>query len=172
MDSVAIIPFLREDGRILIVVKAGFRPALFLRGLQNAPGEGAHSRSLTVEAVAGSLESGEITRQQIRTRGVRELREETGYLARPGDLFALGAGFFPSHGQCTERIHLFGVALSGKAKVPSRGDGSVNEANSWTLMIEAHDLLRRCHSGEIEDPKLEIGVLRLLHSLTGSRRGS
>jgi ADP-ribose pyrophosphatase len=124
-----------------------------------------------VEAVAGSLEPGETRLAQIRRRAARELREETGYRVRPDALRSLGAGFFPSHGQCTEKIHLFAVCLDRLAASPAAGDGSINEAETWSLLLEARDLIDRCRAGEIEDPKLEIGVVRLLEHLRRRQRG-
>jgi 8-oxo-dGTP pyrophosphatase MutT (NUDIX family) len=170
IDSVAMIPYFRRQAEILVVVKAGFRPALYLRGRRKAPGEGLRPRPFTIEAVAGSLEPGESSEAKIRKRAARELLEETGYVARGEDFISLGAGFFPSHGQCTEKVHLLAVALAGKRRVPARGDGSVNEANAWSLVLEGKDLLHRCRGGEVEDPKLEIGVGRLLGLLARIRR--
>jgi ADP-ribose pyrophosphatase len=171
IDSVAIIPFFRGAGPVRVMVKAGFRPAIFLRGLRPAPGERARKRSWTVEAVAGSLKPGETRLSQIRRRAARELREETGYRVRPDDLRSLGAGFFPSHGQCTEKIHLFAVCLDRLSASRPEGDGSINEAETWSLLLEARDLIDRCRAGEIEDPKLEIGVVRLLEQLRRPKRG-
>ena len=170
VDSVALVPFFRRGGRLLVLMKAGFRPALFLRGRRVAPGEGVRSRCIAFEAVAGSLEPNEVTERRIRARAARELREEAGYALPPGHLISLGAGFFPSHGQCTEKIHLFAASLNGARRVRARGDGSVNEADAFSLMLEAGDILRRCRRGEIEDPKLEIGVVRLQAILQGERR--
>lgn len=164
-DSVAIIPYLRKGHRLWILVKAGFRPALYYRGRRKAPGEGKCSRTLTVEAIAGSLESGDRTRRDIDRRAVAELKEETGFQVRLGEVSTLGSGFFPSHGQCTEKIHLRAVELDPERRGEAVGDGSVNEAQTWTLLFEAEDLIRRCWEGEIEDPKIEIGVHRLLSRL-------
>ncbi|HEV8337313.1 MAG TPA: NUDIX domain-containing protein [Candidatus Polarisedimenticolia bacterium] len=171
IDSVAIMPFFRGASPVRVLVKAGFRPALFLRGSRPAPGEPARKRSWTVEAVAGSLEPGETSVAQIRRRAARELREETGYRVRPEDFRPLGAGFFPSHGQCTEKIHLFAVCLDHRAASLPKGDGSINEAETWSLLLGARDLIARCRTGEIEDPKLEIGVVRLLEHLRRRGRG-
>jgi len=171
IDSVALIPFRHRRGKFWILIKAGFRPALFLRGLRRAPGERIRSRTLTFEAVAGSLEPDEWTDSQIDRRALAELEEETGFRAKPTDLLSLGAGFFPSHGQCTEKIHLRGVRLDRRRHQAPRGDGSINESETWTLWVEALDLMSRCRRGEIEDPKIEIGVLRLLNCPEISKKG-
>ena len=162
VDSVAVIPFLRDARRIWVVVKAGFRPALYLRGIRESPAGQTSSNRLTVEAVAGSLEPGDSSSADVDRRAVLELYEETGYRVGMKRLITLGAGFFPSHGQCTEKIHLRAVDLKGRRPARAPGDGSVNEAETQTLLLEAQDLLSRCRRGEIQDPKLEIGAQRLL----------
>ena len=60
----------------------------------------------------------------------------------------------------------------GELLVVVGGDGSVNEADAGTIAIEAGRVLIMCRSGLIEDPKLEIGVSRLLRLLSAddSRR--
>jgi len=83
IDSVALIPFRHGRERIWILIKAGFRPALFQRGLRRAPGEGIRPRPLTFEAVAGSLEPDEWTDSQIDRRALFELEEENGFRAKP-----------------------------------------------------------------------------------------
>jgi 8-oxo-dGTP pyrophosphatase MutT (NUDIX family) len=169
VDSVAVIPYFRERGKVWVVLKAGFRPALFLRSSRVAPGEPRRHRTLTVEAVAGSLQPGETSRKAVDRRAVREVAEETGFRVTTSDLLPLGAGFFPSHGQCTEKIHLRTVRVDPERVTTARGDGSVNEAETWTLIVEARDALRRCRRGEIEDPKVEIGVGRLIEVLRRER---
>jgi hypothetical protein len=88
-------------------------------------------------------------------------RKAPGKGMRPRSLRAI----FPSDGQCTERVHLLAPALAGKRRLPARGDGSVNGADAWSFVLKAKVLLRRCRTGEVEDPKLEIGVQRLLEFL-------
>ena len=129
-------------------------------------GDRKRSRTVTIEAVAGSLEPGDQTTRDIDRRALKELAEETGFRGRHRDLIRLGAGFFPSHGQCTEMIHLRAIAVDPSRAALAPGDGSVNEMETWTLALEAKDLLSRCRHGEIQDPKLEIGVSRLLGQVT------
>jgi len=167
VDSVAVIAFHQRRRQTWVVLKAGFRPTLYLRGCRKSPADGVRRRPLTVEAVAGSLEPGDWTEADIDRRAVSELAEETGFQVHARDLISLGAGFFPSHGQCTEKIHLRAVKVNPGSRSRPPGDGSVNESETWTLLVEAGDLLRRSVKGEIEDPKIEIGVRRLLERLKG-----
>jgi ADP-ribose diphosphatase len=167
VDSVAVIPYSIRGGKLRILAKGGFRPALYFRKRPRPASKSEEWRTLVVEAVAGSLEPWYRNRAAIDRRALAELREETGFRGRRSDLEELGAGFFPSHGQCSEKVHLRAIRLDFSKGTAARGDGSVNESETWTLVFEADDLLRRCRAGEIGDPKLEIGVRRLADRLRG-----
>jgi len=96
----------------------------------------------------------------------RHIFEETGMrpIARRGR--DLGAGFFPSHGQSTEKVHLRAFQVDPEKALDPAGDGSVNEAGAGTIAIEARRIIDMCRAGLIEDPKLEVGVSRLLRLLS------
>ncbi len=177
VDAVAIIPFhvTGRPRRIMVVLKVGFRPGLFLRDRTKPPVRDRRRYRFMREAVAGSLEPGDRGERGVDRRARLELYEETGL--RPiGSVIRLGAGFFPSHGQSTEKVHLRAFRVDpARARRPP-GDGSVNEADAGTVVLEAGAILRMCRRGAIEDPKLEIGVTRLCHRLgtfrtPGSARG-
>jgi hypothetical protein len=162
VDAVAIFPFYFETGprRLMVVIKRGFRPGLFLRSRLRCPVPDRRRYTFVREAVAGSLEPGDRGEHGIDERARAELLEETGL--RPlGRMIRLGAGFFPSHGQSTEKIHLRAVRVDPGAAVRAQGDGSVNEGDAGTESREASHLIAMCRRGTIEDPKIEIGVMRL-----------
>lgn len=176
LDAVAVIPYYftgrGRTRRLMIVFKVGFRPGLYLRGGLRPP---LPERPLTSvrEAVAGSLERGDRGVRALDGRARAELFEETGL--RPlGRIVRLGAGFFPSHGQSTEMVHLRAARVDPARCQPPPGDGSVNERDAGTTVMEARRLLRACTRGGIADPKLEIGVARLCRRLDyapgGTRR--
>jgi hypothetical protein len=73
---------------------------------------------------------------------------------------------FPSHGQSTEKVHLRAYEVDPTNVLEPSGDGSVNEADAGTIAIEAGCIISMCCAGLIEDPKLEIGVTRLLRLLS------
>lgn len=167
LDAVAIIPyFLAAAGRrrrLMVVFKIGFRPGLHLRSRLRPPvREGSHWQ--VFEAVAGSLEKEDRGERGIDRRARAELLEETGLRPIRG-MERLGSGFFPSHGQSTEKVHLRAAAIDPTTAVPPPGDGSVNERDAGTAVMEAGQILRACRSGRIQDPKLEIGVTRLCRRL-------
>jgi 8-oxo-dGTP pyrophosphatase MutT (NUDIX family) len=166
VDSVGIIPFYFEGARRLMVVfKVGFRPGLYLRKRLRPPLGDRWAYTSVREAVAGSLEPDDRGARGIDARARAELLEETGLEPRARTVVRLGSGFFPSHGQSTEKVHLRAIEIVPQRHARAAGDGSVNEADSGTVVMEAGRILEECRKGRIEDPKLEIGVTRLCHLL-------
>jgi len=162
-DAVAIVPFyFVRPNRLMIVCKVGFRPGLYTRMRLRPPVRDRRAYTWVIEAVAGSLEPGDRGERGITARARAELREETGLRPVGSGTYRLGSGFFPSHGQSTEKVHLRAFRVDPERGAPPLGDGSVNEADAGTLAIEARALLRMCLNGTIEDPKIEIGVTRLM----------
>lgn len=177
-DSVAILPFYFEGRgrRLMIVCKLGFRPGLLRRARLRLAARDRGPRTTIVEAVAGSLEPRDRGESGITARARAELFEETGLRPVSARPVRLGAGFFPSHGQSTEKVHLRAFEVDPAAARKPAGDGSVNEGDSGTIAIDASRILSMCVEGRIEDPKLEIGVTRLVRVLArkpaaSTRRG-
>ncbi len=161
LDAVAIVPFFFEGPRrLMIVIKIGFRPGLFLRARLPLPAPDGRRYTFVREAVAGSLEPEDRGVRGIDTRARKELLEETG-LKPSSRVVRLGAGFFPSHGQSTEKVHLRAFEVDPTRAMAPPGDGSVNEQDSGTAAVEASRLLAMCRRGSVEDPKIEVGVGRL-----------
>ncbi|HEU4401552.1 MAG TPA: hypothetical protein VFT43_05555 [Candidatus Polarisedimenticolia bacterium] len=163
VDAVAIIPFYFtvRPRRLFIILKIGFRPGLYLRSRLRLPARDRRDYTSVHEAVAGSLEPGDRGARGIDARARAELLEETGLRPRRGRRIRLGAGFFPSHGQSTEKVHLRAFEVDPRSADSPAGDGSINEADSGTISLEAGRILEMCRRGAIEDPKIEIGVSRL-----------
>ena len=167
VDAVAIVPFYsdRRTRRLMVICKIGFRPGLYLRHRLLLPARERRRYTSVIEAVAGSLEPGDRGEGGITARARAELIEETGLRPLAGRGRDLGVGFFPSHGQSTEKVHLRAFRVDPRKAVDPAGDGSVNEADAGTIAIEARRIIEMCRAGLIEDPKLEIGVTRLLRLL-------
>jgi ADP-ribose pyrophosphatase len=167
VDAVAVIPFFfaRRPRRLMVVIKVGFRPGLYLRKELPLPLPDRRVYTSVREAVAGSLEPTDRGARGIDARARAELLEETGLLPARRGAIGLGAGFFPSHGQSTEKVHLRAFEADPAIATLPGGDGSVNEGDSGTLAVEARRALEMCRAGLIEDPKVEIGVGRLCRAL-------
>jgi len=168
VDAVAIVPFYldRRTRRFMVICKVGFRPGLYLRHRLPLAARDRRKYTSVIEAVAGSLEPGDRGEAGITARAAAELFEETGLQPIAGGSRDLGAGFFPSHGQSTEKVHLRACRVDPRRAIDPPGDGSVNESDAGTIAIEGRRLIAMCRAGLIEDPKLEIGVTRLLFLLS------
>ncbi len=160
VDCVAVLPFRRTASGVEVGVLEAFRAPMVLRAERNlcipeSPRMRIH------EAVAGSLEPMDSGEDGVRYRAIAELKEETGYCIDPDRLIELGAGFFPSHGQSTERIIPFAADVTGLEQGKAPGDGSVNETLNRLVFLPAAEVKSMCFDGRIEDPKVEVMVGRL-----------
>ncbi len=162
IDCVAVIPYRRSGKTIEVGILKAFRPCMYFRSdrdlaIPEAP------RKMIYESVAGSLEPGDRGPAGLMKRALDELHEETGFQVGVEQIRPLGAGFFPSHGQSTEKIYLFAADVTGLTADAAAGDGSVNEGLNEVVFVEREKLKDMCFQGLIEDPKIEIGVNRLSH---------
>ncbi len=160
-DCVAVIPYYIENTVAFIGILKAFRPAIYFRKGYPLPLKDGRVYDYVYECVAGSLESEDRGISGLKNRVVKELKEEAGFLVQKESVFSLGGSFFPSHGQSTEKIHLFAVDISNSHRVKASGDGSVNEDLNTVCFFEINKVLKMCKEGIIEDPKIEIGAGRL-----------
>ena len=78
VDAVAIIPFFFERGRLMIVIKIGFRPGLLLRSRLRLPLRDRRRYTFMREAVAGGLEPGDRGPRGIDDRARNESPSDGG----------------------------------------------------------------------------------------------
>ena len=129
-DGVAVLP-VKENGEVVLVRQFRYP---FERVLTEAP--------------AGKVDEGE----HHLDCAVRELSEETGYVADEMEYL----GFvYPSPGCFTERIHLY-VARGLHEGESHPDDGEFLDVSSLPFA----DVLKMCESGEINDAKTVLLVLR------------
>ncbi len=165
-DSVAIIPyFFDSQGKLNVYVKRGIRPPVYRRKDLSLAVPDSSENLYTFEAIAGSLEEEDRNPNSIIARAKEEIFEELGFEVQTKQFEKLGGGFFPSHGQSSEKIHLLALKVDPDERSDASGDGSVNEGDSLTELLEARTILEMCEDGKIEDPKIEIGVTRLCRKL-------
>ena len=161
-DAVAIGLYHELHGEPCMAYRPGIRvPVYFRRDLPLALKD-VRDYLFIPEAVAGSLEPQDRGVDGFLHRVVSEVAEEAGFDARPDRVEALGGGFFPSHGQSSEKIHLCAVRVDPAAVTHASGDGSVNEADAPPVRFRpVREILLDCARGAIEDPKIEILCWRL-----------
>lgn len=161
-DAIAMAVFHEKDDVLHMGVIQGVRPAMILRRDKALAIKENHTRLYMPEAVAGSVDPEDKGKEGLIRRAVAEIEEEGGFSVSPEDILSLGAGYFPSHGQCTEKIFLCAARVDPDQQKEAAGDGSVNEGDSLALQFVPHlVILERCLKGEYEDPKLEILSYRL-----------
>ncbi len=164
-DCVAVIPYFIKDSKVFVGILKAFRPPLYFRKDYNLPYKDSRVYNYVYEAVAGSLETEDKGYDGLLNRVVSELEEETGFIVERQNIFSLGGSFFPSHGQSTEKIHLFAADISNAKTIEAKGDGSVNEELNKIVFFEINELSDMCFKGVVEDPKIEIGIERLKRCL-------
>jgi ADP-ribose pyrophosphatase len=166
LDSVAVTLHYRESNQRYVCIRQGIRAAVWFRQRQSRPLGDERPYLLPWEAVAGSVEPGERGMEALKARACAEALEEAGCVIRPEDCDDLGSNL-PSHGQSSERIYLFAAEIDPAQRRPPTGDGSVNEsAAPPPVWLPAEKILEMCRAGEIEDPKIEIGVRRLIERIS------
>ena len=106
-----------------------------------------------LELPAGTLEAGE----EPLSAASRELQEEVG--RKPGKVVPLG-GFYVAPGYTSEYIHLFICTDLSESKLAADDDEDIEvESLTPAAALDAID------SGEINDAKSVIGILRWVRSL-------
>ncbi len=161
-DAVAIAIYHEMEGEPCMACRPGIRVPVYSR--RDLPLTLADPREYLFipEAVAGSLEPADRGVDGFLRRVVSEVAEEAGFTVAPEDVEPLGGGFFPSHGQSSEKIHLCAVRVDPATAGEATGDGSVNEADAPPVRFRpVREILLDCARGAVEDPKVEILCWRL-----------
>jgi len=164
-DAVAVVIYHIDEARnILIGIRKSIRPSIYLRKLDPYKKKLDTREYLTYwEIVAGGIEHKDLEPggAGIEGRAAMEVLEEAGFEVNPSQIEKLGGGVFSSPGSGKEKIHFRAVRVDpGTQRIP-QGDGHPLEEAGKFEFIEIRKLLNRCHSGEIEDSKTEIGAKRL-----------
>jgi ADP-ribose pyrophosphatase YjhB (NUDIX family) len=108
---------------------------------------------LSYECPAGVIDQGETPIEAA----LRELKEETGFMAKPKHLLPLGATF-PSVGGCTERLHLFIASVTRRRLGKPAGDG---HENIIVLRVSFEEAWRMAESGEVSSTSAHLLLTRL-----------
>ncbi len=157
VDSVAVAVFRVEKGRPLIALTGQVRVPALSRGAKEHGG-----RLFLLETVAGSLEPGDTGKNGALRRAAAEVYEEAGFKVEPGEIISLGAPFYPSPGQSSEKIHPFAVKVKKSRASRPEGDGSPLEQCLPPMRFHpVEKVLEMARKGIISDAKTEIVAVRL-----------
>jgi len=168
VDCVSAVIYFRapKTRKIMVGIRRAHRASLYSRKFLSPPLKDKKRYDATYEAVAGSAEPGDRGIAGLKRRMAQEILEETGLSVKVGDLKTLGAGFFPSHGQSTEKIYLFAVRIPPvKQKILKQKDAKGGEAGGILKFFELNRAISLCVKGVMEDPKIELGLRRLKERL-------
>jgi ADP-ribose pyrophosphatase len=165
-DAVAMALYYEAGGEPWMAYRPGIRVPVYFRKDLDLCVRDRSTNLFTPEAVAGSLEPCDHGSEGLLARVVAEVWEEAGFEVEPSQVEPLGGGFFPSHGQSSEKIHLVAIHVDPKKQRVARGDGSVNEEDAPPVIFRpVREILLDCARGAIQDPKIEILALRLSYRL-------
>lgn len=170
-DAVAVLLWRRGPSGVEVLTRRTLRPAAYFRRDLPLPVPD-RAPSLTVEElVAGVLEPEDKGAAGVQARAAAEVLEEAGYSVSPGAVEHLGPAFFMLPGIISEKIHPTAVDVTGKTPGLAAGDGSPLEEGASVRWWPISALLAACRSGEVEDAKTELCVLRFLAAHPEVRAG-
>ena len=155
LDAVVIAAHYRGPSGPSVYLRTAIRPPCALRPI--AP---AHDGSLW-ELPAGLVEPDEDPAESA----ARELAEELGFQAAPGDMRLLGAWTFPAPGIIAERHVFFSVEVDPGARTQPTEDGSALERGASVIAVPVADAIEHCRLGALRDAKTELGLRRLAEAL-------
>jgi ADP-ribose pyrophosphatase len=159
-DAVVVVPYCRhKDGRIIVALRYGTRPAVYLRSRHTKTNEDIRS-PVFCELVAGGVEDSDYSELDgIRNRAAKEVFEEAGFLVRPSQLIDLGAAAFTAPGFAIEKLHFFCVEVDLSQRQDSMADDTHEEVGALEFR-EISDALTMCRTGQIADQKTEVALFR------------
>jgi nudix-type nucleoside diphosphatase (YffH/AdpP family) len=140
-DSVAVLLYRPEDGRIVLVNQ--FKYPTYHKG----PG-------WIIETLAGMIDDGEDPADAAR----REVLEESGYAVR--DLVHLST-FYLSPGGSSERVFLYLAEVADDAKIAEGGGRPIEGEDIETVEMLLADALVQVRSGAIADAKTIVAIYAL-----------
>lgn len=157
-NAVAIVPFIRCDGKFMIYLRSAIRPAVAENVLIHEEGF-QWDYDLTNAGNLWELPAGLIEHPETPAEcASRELKEELGFEIDSENFVQLGHGTYPAVGLCGEKIHFYSVDLTNQAQSLPMGDDSPMEAGAKITLASLEDLQTDMH--EILDTKTELGLLR------------
>jgi ADP-ribose pyrophosphatase len=166
IDAVIIVPYYRDEtGQPFVYLRSAPRPPILLRPAETFPSPELVTRNGLWELPAGLVESDENHLDGLVACAKRELLEELGFDVELSALSPLGKSTYPCPGVIGERHYFFAVSVDPQTRRQPELDGSPVEALGAIITVSLKDALRACETGELEDAKTELGLLRLSRKL-------
>jgi len=160
-DAVVVVPYYRDrDGKIIVVLRRGTRPAVYLRHLHTKTTEPV-CQPVFCELVAGGVEESDYKESEgIRNRAAKELFEEAGFSVPASQLVRLGSAAFTAPSFAIEKLHFFCVEVDLANRRTDIAADDPHEEVGELEFREIADALVMCRTGEIADQKTEVALFR------------
>jgi ADP-ribose pyrophosphatase len=165
LDAVAVLVVRKSGSDLEVLTRLSLRPAAYFRKDRAQAVPDGRSHLYCEEIVAGLLENEDHGEEGLKHRAAEEVREEAGYVVSPEEIVTLGPPFFVAPGIVSEKIFLCMVDVTGREAVTPEGDGSPLEESPPPRWRSVADLQSAIASGEIQDAKTELALLRWLARL-------
>jgi hypothetical protein len=164
-DSVAILLFFIDGGKIYVGLIETVKPVLYMRSRLPLPKNDMKRYVSFTGIIAGGLENldGE-GNSAINRRAAEEVMQEGGFSIRAEDLIDLGH-YFTSPGYAVEKMYVRAYELKEFTHEQIKGDGTSFEEGMQIKFKSIHEVMRMLDDGLIEDAKTEIALRRLCTKL-------
>ncbi len=162
LDAVAVLVVRQGASGFEVLTRMNLRPAAYFRKDKAQPVPDGRSHLYCEEIVAGLLENDDHGDEGLRRRAAEEVREEAGYEVSPAEIVTLGPPFFVAPGIVSEKIFLCVVDVTGREGKTPEGDGSPLEESPPPRWRTVADLEAAIASGEVQDAKTELALVRWL----------
>ena len=159
MDAVCILGYYEVDSKIAIYLRSCIRPAVIFKDFDST-GRLANAGTSQWEIPAGLIEKGEFGDAGVFSAASREFEEEVGIKVDPSYFESLGPFTYSSVGITGERLFFVSVYAPPDGSSPIE-DGSPLERGGKVASIYLDDALYYIESGELQDTKTIIGIMRL-----------
>jgi len=167
LDAVAVLLYRHGADGLEVLTRTNLRPAAYFRAGRAMTVPDGRSHLWVEEIVAGLLEPEDQGEAGLRHRAAAEAFEEAGVKVSAEEVLLLGAPFFLAPGILSEKVFPTAVDVTGKQEDAPGGDGSPLEEGGRTRWWRAEALLAACRSGEVQDAKTELSLVRLFERLRG-----
>lgn len=163
---VAVLYQLDGQRRVRVLLRDGIRAPVYLRKDKTFVHPDPRTYTHVSELVAGIVEASDPPGPAgLARRAAVEAEEEAGLSVAESAFQQVGGETFASPGITDEKLFYCAAEARLSDARGGAGDGSVMEEGATLRMLDLHDAIQACRTGEVPDMKTEVGLLRLADHL-------